>query len=552
MRTFRFMAGSMLVLLLLIGSSANQTRDEYFDDVRKNLNRFGEVYRSLAFRYVDQIDPEASIEAAIQGLMNELDPYTDYFIDEAAQDLEDISRGQYGGFGMEVGLRGSEKRITVISPFEGTPAWEAGMQPGDIIDEVEGKSTRDRKLSDVVKLIKGEPGTPVRLSILRPGYSDPLDYELTRALITIRDVKFAGIVDEDDGLGYIRMVRFSGKATESLRVTLEELLEQNLRRLILDLRGNPGGLLQQAAGVADLFLPEGTRIVSTRGRNGELVKDLAAQEPALFEGELVVLINQGSASASEIVAGALQDHDRAVVVGQQSYGKGLVQSVVDLDKEAKIKLTTARYYLPSGRLIQRIDYFEDNEVLDHDEPGAGADSLYYTMSGRRVIGGRGINPDHDTEPARRPHFINELWRKALFANFVADLEREGREPAGLEVDRKLLREFRKYLDDTGFEYQPNGGGQLDKLAEIIELESYGSPAERALRELREAISSSLDSQFDAHREWLELMLELELSDRRHGPDARLLKGLEQDEQYQAARALLSTDDMHEYHAILVN
>ena len=173
-------------------------------------------------------------------------------------------------------------------------------------------------------------------------------------------------------------------------------------------------------------------------------------------------------------------------------------------------------------------------------------------SGRRVIGGRGINPDHDTEPARRPHFINELWRKALFANFVADLEREGREPAGLEVDRKLLREFRKYLDDTGFEYQPNGGGQLDKLAEIIELESYGSPAERALRELREAISSSLDSQFDAHREWLELMLELELSDRRHGPDARLLKGLEQDEQYQAARALLSTDDMHEYHAILVN
>lgn len=525
----------LILLAILMGSADQPDRDTFQRDIRQNLNRFGEVYRNLAFRYVDQIDPEAAIEAAIRGLMDELDPYSDYFIEDAAQQLADMSRGEYGGIGMEVGLRGSEKHITVISPFEGSPAWDAGLQSGDEIVGVDGTDVRGKPLSDVVGLIKGKPDTPVVLRIARG--SEEADYSINRALITIRDVRFAELMDPAAGIGYIRLTRFSGKASENLATAISELNEQGMRSLILDLRGNPGGLLREAAAVADLFLDEGLPIVLTKVRDGVVKQELGSRRTPLFTGELVVLINGGSASASEIVAGSLQDNDRAVVLGSPSFGKGLVQSVIDLDDEAKIKLTTGRYFLPSGRLIQRIDYFEDNEVLIHHSDSTLVDTLFHTMAGREVVGGRGISPDIDVEAEKRSWLVTELWRNTMFSNYIADRARDGRLPDG-RADRSMLKDFRSYVEEMEFEYRPRGMTQLEELEKILAEEAAADAASKALKQLRKVLNNGLDQQMDTHQDELLRMLDLELASLRGGAEARTRLALQQDIAYERALEVL--------------
>ncbi len=529
----------LLAAMLLMGSSQPADRDEYMAEMRENLQRFQKVYQHLVFRYVDRIDPEATIEAAIRGMLDELDPYTDYFIEEGARNLEEMSRGEYGGLGMQVGLRGSTKRLTIISPFEGTPAWRAGLQPGDVIAEVNGESTDGKPLSDVVKVMKGEPGTEVTISIDRPGYESNLVYTLTRELIVIQDLQYAAIMDEKQGLGYLRLTGFSGKATESMREALLELKEQGLEKLVLDLRGNPGGLLREAVGVADLLLPKGAKIVETRGRNDQVLREYYSENDPLFEGDLVVLINKGSASASEIVSGCIQDHDRGVIVGDNSYGKGLVQSVLDLDEESKVKLTTAKYYIPSGRLIQRIEYFQDNPVLQHDSTAAHADSLYHTGSGRVVVNGRGIGPDLAVEQENWPHYVSEIWRAGHLGNFLTDREREG---GGLpkKVNKRLLEEFHDYLEDKDFSFKPRGSSQMDELEEIVEGENYSTEVAEALISLRQVLEGDPESHFEANREWIERLLEGEILSRRDGPGERTAYNLGHDPQYESAVHLLDS------------
>ena len=530
-----------LLTLLLMGASQPPDREAYMKEVHDNLVRFGEVYRNLAFRYVDQINPEAAMTAAIQGLMGELDPYSDYYMEEEAQALDDMSRGQYGGIGMEVGLRGSEKKVCIISPFEGSPSWKAGLLAGDEITAVNGTPVSGKALSDAVRLIKGEPGSPVTLSIRRVGAKEVKDFTMTRELINIQDVKFAEITDAAAGTGYVRLARFSGLAGEDLAKAIEDLKGQGMKSLVLDLRGNPGGLLREAASVAELFIERGQPIVVTKGRNGEVLKEIVSERDPVWRGELAVLIDAGSASASEIVAGCLQDLDRAVIVGSQSFGKGLVQSVVDLDAEAKVKLTTARYYLPSGRLIQRIDYFEHNEVLDHVADSTLADTLYHTKGGRQVISGRGVSPDVEVKAERQPWLVLELWRSGLFANYVADRTAAGTlRPGG--AGHETLEDFHQYLDEQDFEYQPRGSTQMDELQKILEEEEIGPEGERALEALRSAMGSELTQQFKAHEEELARMMDLELVSSREGQAARTREALRRDEAYHKALEVLGTVD----------
>jgi carboxyl-terminal processing protease len=535
----RILALLPLLALLLMGAGQPPDREAYMKEVHDNLVRFGEVYRNLAFRYVDQIDPEAAMTAAIRGLMDELDPYSDYYLEDAAQELDDMSRGQYGGIGMEVGLRGSEKRVTVISPFEGSPSWKAGLLPGDEITAVNGTPVTGKALSDAVRLIKGESGTPVTLSIRRPGAKEVKDFTMTRELINIQDVKFSELTDPASGTGYVRLARFSGMAGEDLAKAIEELKRQGMKRLILDLRGNPGGLLREAASVSELFLEKGQPIVVTRGRNDEVLKEIVSEREPVFRGDLAVLIDGGSASASEIVAGSLQDLDRAVIVGEQSFGKGLVQSVLDLDQEAKVKLTTARYYLPSGRLIQRIDYFEDNEVLDHVADSTLADTLYHTKRGRPVISGRGVSPDVEAKAERQPWLVLELWRNGLFANYVADRAAAGK-LTGEPAERAMLADFRAYLDEQDFDYQPRGTAQLDELEKILAEEEIGPNGLKALADLRGALGGELAQQFKAHEQELLRMLDLELVSQREGQTARAREALRQDDAYHKALEILSS------------
>jgi carboxyl-terminal processing protease len=532
-----------LVLAVLMGGAA---QDAYQTELRKSLNRFGEVYRNVSNRYVDRVNPDAAIEAAIHGLMEELDPYSDYFIEESAQDLEDMSRGQYGGIGMEVGLRGSDKRVTVISPFEGTPSWDAGLLAGDEIIGVDSVDVRGWKLQDVVGKIKGKPGTDLLLRIARG--KEEAEYRLTRQLITIHDVRFAGIVDEEAGIGYIRLTRFSGKAGENMFEAVSTLKQAGMQKLVLDLRGNPGGMLREAVAICDLFLDPDLDVVVTRVRDDEVKQRWTTTERALFKGEMIVLVNGGSASASEIVAGVLQDYDRAVVLGEPSFGKGLVQSVIDIDQEAKVKLTTGRYYLPSGRLIQKVDYFKDNEVLNHLDDAVARDTLFHTTNGREVLAGRGIKPDMEVKAERSSWLVSELWREGMFINFISDhFPADG--PADATISRRDLKDFAQYAKDEGFEYQPRGSSALDELRTILE-EEKSDKLLKDLEDLREDMAQDLDQQFEVHADEISHRLQLELSNLRSGSDARTRLALTRDPAFAKASELLAKDGQDEYTSML--
>ncbi|MCA9785735.1 MAG: hypothetical protein KC488_04200, partial [Candidatus Cloacimonetes bacterium] len=298
-----------------------------------------------------------------------------------------------------------------------------------------------------------------------------------------------------------------------------------------------------------LFLPVGARIVETRGRDDEILKEYTSENDPIFTGELVLLVNQGSASASEIVSGAIQDLDRGVIVGTNTYGKGLVQSVVSLDSNSKVKLTTAKYYIPSGRLIQRIDYFEDNKVLYHINKGEPVDSLFHTDQGRVVIGGRGILPDVEQEPEAWPFFVSELWRSNLFINFLTDREREGHAIAKTKVNAALLSEFQTFIQKSEFTFKPSGSEQLEELEKIVEREGYGSPVADALISLRQKLEGDPEQHFVQNQEWIERLLTSEILSRSEGQDARTLYALSYDRQFDAAQRLLTAGE-DQYRATL--
>jgi len=345
-------------LLWLVNTAVGENRRDVsndgdrYRDAAAQIKLLGEILRGVNQRYVDDIPVDKFVKAGIDGMLETLDPYTVYFEPERVGDLEEITKGEFTGVGIEIGLRGKKKELTVISPMEDTPASRIGIRSGDVIVAVDGESTAGFTIADAAERIRGEPGTEVKLSIRRHGYDEPIDYTISREVIRINDVAFAGMIDDE--IGYIKLVRFSGHAGAELRQAMVKLREHNPRGLILDLRSNPGGLLPSAVEVSDEFLRVGDVIVSTRGRSPRSTRSFnASKEPLAGNIPIAVLVNGGSASASEIVAGALQDHDRAVIIGTPTFGKGLVQSVLNLSNGAALKITSARYYTPSGRLIQR-------------------------------------------------------------------------------------------------------------------------------------------------------------------------------------------------------
>ncbi|NIW80292.1 MAG: PDZ domain-containing protein, partial [Calditrichae bacterium] len=335
---------------LFNGSMANN--DDVYHKIDKGLFYLKEVFEKLSHNYVDEIDPKELSESAIDGMLEEFDPYTVFFEDPGSHQMRMITRGKYGGVGMEIGIQND--RITVIAPMEDTPAKKAGIQAGDIIIKIDGISTEELSLEEASQKLRGKVGTEVTIEIERPGIETPITLELTRQEIVLNDVTYADFIESNTV--YIKLSAFSDKAGRELKQAIRQLQSQKpIHRIILDLRGNPGGLLTSAVEVADIFLPAGELVVSTRGFHENENEFLTKDSPLLATQPLVILVNQSSASASEIVAGAIQDLDRGVLVGKETFGKGLVQKVYPIDKisQSYLKITTAKYYTPSGRSIQK-------------------------------------------------------------------------------------------------------------------------------------------------------------------------------------------------------
>ncbi|MDZ7623179.1 MAG: S41 family peptidase [Ignavibacteriaceae bacterium] len=392
----KFMWIPGLVLIAVIVTGFYPGRGDIYFEIAKNLDLLGRVYKEIAFNYVDEVDPEKFLRAGIQGMLSSLDPYTIFIDEKKIEDIDLITNGKYGGVGISIGLRGEE--VTVVEVMDGYAAQRQGIQIGDVIIEASGSAISVDNIDDVSSLVKGEPGTTVELKVVRNELRDTLSFNLIREEVIIKNVTYSGFFPENSGNVYIKLSNFSRAASDEIKKTIKELKEQKpVQSIVFDLRGNPGGLLDIAIDVCDKFLERDQLVVSTRGRDASSEKKYFSVEEPIIGSEvgIIVLINGGSASASEIVAGALQDHDRAVILGTKSFGKGLVQTITPLSYNTSLKITTAKYYTPTGRSIQRIDYSKDSDiikVLNSEE-----EQEFFTDNKREVYAKGGITPDTTVE-----------------------------------------------------------------------------------------------------------------------------------------------------------
>ncbi|MDZ7342914.1 MAG: S41 family peptidase [candidate division KSB1 bacterium] len=509
---------------------------DFVHEIRRNIEIFGLVYQEISRKYVEPVDPDKFMKAGIKGMLEMLDPYTVLIEKEDNAQLQIITHGKYGGLGMLIGTRDGWPTV-VEQPYEGTPALKAGIREGDRIIEVDGTTTKGMSVNEVAKRLRGEIGTAVTIKIAREGEPRPLEFHLIRAEITVHDVTYTGIIR--DGIGYVKLTRFSKNAGYELNQAIRDLRAQGMKSLILDLRSNPGGLLEAAVEVAENFVKKGEMIVSTKGRVEGGNKDYRAEkDPIWGDLPLVVLVNEWSASASEIVAGAIQDLDRGVIIGSPTFGKGLVQTVVNLNREAALKITTAKYYIPSGRLIQK-----EKPPQNHGETFADASSeelqgappppdpaemktqtppIFYTKSGRKVYGGGGIKPDIEVPVDTLTRFEAELRYKAMFFNFaVGYFSRHPDLPRPFQVDEQILAEFRQFLNDKNFSYTSQSELQLAELKKTVTNEGYLSTVQTSLAALEQALQREKDADFAKSRDYIRRELEREIVAKAFGTRAQV-------------------------------
>ena len=420
-------------------------------DVKDSLKQFTDVYALVEDNYAEPVNPDKAIyNGAIPGMLHALDPHSNFFDPKSYALMREDQRGKYYGVGMTVGPRNN--KVIVIFPFTGTPAYKAGIHPGDVIIAVDGKSTENMSTGDVADLLKGPKGTTVHISISREGVEKPMEFTLIRDEIPRYSVDVHFLIRP--GIGYMHVNGFNETTEEEVSKALDEF--GDLKGLILDLRGNPGGLLSEGVGVADKFLKKGQLIVSHHGRASAEKRYVAQHGNGGKDYPLVVLVNRLTASAAEIVSGAIQDHDRGLIVGEVTFGKGLVQTVYPLSENTGLALTTAHYYTPSGRLIQRdysnislYDYYYNRDV----DAGSNANrEVKLTDSGRTVYGGGGITPDVAIPPIKSNHFQDTLLQHYAFFNFAKRYVVNHHPAKSLEIDDAVLQDFRKSLDEADITY----------------------------------------------------------------------------------------------------
>lgn len=532
--------------------TSQASNENIYLKIDKGLFYLKEVFQAISRNYVDEIDPRELSKSAIDGMLKEFDPYTVFFEDPGSQQMRMITRGRYGGVGMEIGIRNN--RITVITPMEDSPAKKAGIQAGDIILKVDGQSVEGKSLEKVSNMLRGKVGTKVTIEIERTGLDKPLVIELTRDEIVLKDVTFADFIEP--GTAYFRLSAFSDKAAKELKSAIRKLQAKGtIERVILDLRGNPGGLLTSAVEIANIFLPPGELVVSTRGFHEEENKFFTQEMPLLPTQPLVVLVNQSSASASEIVSGAIQDLDRGVLVGTETFGKGLVQKVFPIDKvsQAYLKITTAKYYIPSGRSIQKEDYKKNTRLFvnlsDSVEYNQKID--YYTKNGRIVHGGGGIKPDINVKGKNYDAFLYHLIARGYLFMFTVDyLSRhpELKHAPQLVINEAMVKEFQDFVTSKNFDYQAEGEDELTSFLEIARKNKYDPDIQDLVTVALQKLRADKSHQFERHHDLIAQFLEAEFAEQIKGNTERIRVMLKYDEQLKKALTVLH--NMEQYQELL--
>ncbi len=437
-----------------------------------------EIISKVQSEYPSDLKPDKLIYSAIDGMLGGLDPHSNFLTPEVFKEMRQKQHGSFYGIGIVISKR--NHKLTVVSPMEGTPAAKLGLRPGDIISKIEGEPTEDLSVSQAANRLKGPKGTKVKIQITRSGFDEPLHFEITRAEIPTVSIPYSFMIDEDTG--YIRMRDFTKTTKKEIKKHVKGLKSEGMKQLMFDLRGNPGGLLKQAVQVCDVFLKKKQKVVYTKGRiKGSSEKYYSKEKPLIPDIPLLVLVDRSSASASEIVAGAIQDHDRGLIAGETTWGKGLVQSIYPMKDKSGLALTTAKYYTPSGRCIQR-DYeegFDDYYRGWHKKRKNRQDApKKKTDHGRTVYGGGGIRPDVSIQRREIDNqFIIKARQKSAFFRFAVEYVNKNKEKitGDFEIDRALLKEFKQFLDENTITYEKKDFGEnLSLIKSLIKEEIYSA------------------------------------------------------------------------------
>jgi carboxyl-terminal processing protease len=540
-----------LILLLSFASIFSVGFVDNYFEISKNLDIFSSLYKELNIYYVDETDSGDLMKTAIDAMLESLDPYTTYIPESEKEDFEFMTTGQYGGIGAVITKKGDW--VYVSEPYEGFPADKAGLIAGDKFVEIAGKSVEGKSTEDVSKVLKGEPNTSVKVLIEREGVKKPFEVEITRQEIKLNSVPYYGMVS--DSIGYIKTRSFTRNISKEVSDAYNDLnLDNQLKGLVLDLRSNPGGLLNEAIKMSNLFIDQGQEIVFTKGKVKEWDKSYKTRSTALDTSmPLVVLINRSSASASEIVSGAIQDLDRGVVLGQRSFGKGLVQQTRKLSYNAQLKVTTAKYYIPSGRCIQALDYSSRDE---DGSVGKTPDSLrteFKTLVNKRTVyDGGGITPDIEIEPHKYSNILRSVISKRHIFNFANSFRSNNDSISSAKtfvVTDAIYDDFKQFLNDKEYEYETKTEKTISSIKKDAEKEKYLEDLEEELEALTLKMEQSKNNDIERFRDEIIEVLEAEIATRYYYQKGKIEATLKHDEEL--AEAINVLNDLEKYNAILL-
>lgn len=520
-----------------VGIYATSARNNLFE-VAKNLEIFATLYRDINMYYVDETQPGELMRVGIDAMLTSLDPYTTYITESRIEDYRFMTTGEYGGIGSLI--RSIDGKVYISEPYEGFPAQKGGLKAGDLILAIDGKSVEGKNQEEISQLLKGQSGSTLTLTYERHGETH--DVTLKREEIKIPDVPYYGMLT--DSIGYINLNSFTRTASAEVRKAFLELRdEKGMKALVFDLRGNGGGLLNEAVRITNFFVPKGQTVVQTKGKIPEWDRThVAPDNPLDLEIPLVILVDGGSASASEIVAGAVQDLDRGVLIGNRTFGKGLVQETKDLKYNNKLKLTVAKYYIPSGRCIQKLDYSHRTADGDVEEVPDSLLKVFYTKAGRKVMDGRGLMPDIRIEEKEIPHVIMSLLSESLFFKYAGKYAAEHDTippPETFQLSDEEYKAFTEFLNTQNYSYTTDTETALESLISVAQKEKYYGLAESEFEELLDALHGKKNKDVEIFRDDIRLILENEIVSRYYYQEGRIRAALAEDESVLEAKAVLS-------------
>jgi carboxyl-terminal processing protease len=546
MKSFKSYFYALLVLTVISFSYVRTQQMDIYREIARSQQQIMTVYKYLLTEYIHELDVTELTTRIIDSMLSNFDPYTEYYQEKDLEDLSLKTEGEFSGVGLEIYMY--EDQLTVVSPIEGSPASRSGIYTGDAIMNIDGEPTAGLELKDATSKIRGKAGTEVILTIKKPKTGEVQDYTIIRDVITIKDIPFYGMVNDD--VGYLRITNFSVNTANETKDSIISLMQDGASNVIIDLRDNPGGLLSSSLDLLDLILPKNLELVSTKGRAGKSIKNYKTLNNALIPEtiNMAVLINGASASASEIVAGVLQDYDRAVVLGSQSFGKGLVQTVIGINQETALKITNSKYYIPSGRSLQKREFIDNDLIADSSTV---ADSLFLTKAGRSVVGGGGIAPDIIVKDEGSYPLAASILRSGAYFKFVQENNDQYASIDEVLADNELMTKFKVFIEENDISGYVDGQEDLklakEKLSKKDEKNLF---INNAFSVIEKQIEKTQSAMFEDEEEIIQRMIHGEFAFYYNGYEGRYNLYLKDD--MVVLKALEIFADESQYLSILSN